>query len=237
MFLCFYVKMLIMRCDLHSHTWYSFDSLAKPEEMVKKALEREIDCLAITDHEQVKGAFEAIEIAKGKPILIIPGIEIKSREGDILGLNIKKIIPNGMSAKETIKRIKEEGGMAIIPHPFGWSCSFKGNLKNLLEDIDGIEVLNSSIFGQGNKIALDFARKFNLPFTCGSDAHEPSFVGRAYLEIPGENLSLREVLEKIKKREGKIMGSEAKFFEKIIAHSGRNLAKIFSKLGLKPRKN
>ena len=219
-----------MKCDLHVHTSYSYDSNSSPKEMVDAAIEKGIDCLAITDHGEIKGALEAVEYAKGKSILIIPGIEIKSKEGDILGLNIKKVIPNGLSAKETIKKIKEAGGMAIIPHPFGWFCSFKGNLEDLIREIDGVEVLNASIFGPGNKIAFSFTKKYNLPFIAGSDAHFPSFVGKAFLEIPGESLSIEEILEKIKNREGKIGGSEANFFEKIIDHSRRGIAKIRHKI-------
>jgi predicted metal-dependent phosphoesterase TrpH len=219
-----------MKCDLHCHTSYSYDSTASPEEMVEAALRKGINCLAICDHGEIKGAQKAIEYAKDRPILIIPGIEIKSKEGDILGLNVKEIIPNKLSAEETIKKIKESGGLAIIPHPFGWSCSFKGDLKNLSSKISGVEVLNASIFGSGNKIALDFAKKHNLPLTAGSDAHFPNFVGRCYLEIPGENLSMEEILNQIKKGVVKIGGKEANFFEKVIDHLKRNFSKIFKVL-------
>lgn len=90
-----------MKCDLHIHTSHSYDSNSPPKEMVRAA---GIDCLAITDHGEVKGSAEAQQFAFSLPILIIPGIEVKSKEGDILGLNVKKIIPNGLSAKETIKK-------------------------------------------------------------------------------------------------------------------------------------
>lgn len=167
-----------------------------------------------------------MEYAKGKPILIIPGIEIKSKEGDILGLNVKEIIPNGLLAKETIRKIKEVGGMAIIPHPFGWFCSFKGDLEDLIKEIDGVETLNAFLFG-GNEKALAFARSHNLSWTCGSDAHFPNFVGRAFLEIPGENLSIEEILKQIKNRNVKMGGGEAVFPEKIIDHTKRNFIKLF----------
>ena len=231
-----------MKADLHIHTHYSYDSTASPEEMVEAAIKKGINCLAICDHGEIKGARKAIEYAKDRPVLIIPGIEIKSKEGDILGLNIKEIIPNKLSAKETIKKIRESGGLAIIPHPFGWSCSFKGKLEALIHDIDGIEVLNASIFGHGNKKALIFSQKHNLSLTAGSDAHFPNFVGRVYLEIPGENLSveeatasslasakasaIEEVLKAIKNKNGSIGGSEADFFEKVVDHTKRNLAKF-----------
>ena len=204
-----------MKCDLHVHTSYSYDSMASPKKMVETAIKKGVDCLAITDHNEIKGALEAMEYAKGKPILIIPGIEIKSKVGDILGLNLKEIVPKGLSVKETIKKIKELGGMAIIPHPFGWFCSFKGDLQEILKEGEAIEVLNASLFG-GNERALSFAQKYGLPFTAGSDAHSPNLIGRAFLEIPGENLSIEEILEEIKNKNVKISGSEACFSEKLI---------------------
>lgn len=215
-----------MKCDLHCHTSYSYDSSASPREMIDAAILKGIDCLAITDHGTVEGAKEAVAYAQGKPILIIQGIEVKSKSGDILGLNVKEIIPNKLSAKETIKRIKEAGGLAIIPHPFGWLCSFRDNLEKILEEgTDGIEIFNASLFG-GNEKALAFARERNFPWTCGSDAHFPNFIGKCYLEIPGENLTAEEVLTIIKTKAAKINGKEAGFFEKIIDHFGRNIVKL-----------
>ena len=225
-----------MKCDFHIHSCYSFDSNALPKEIVDKALKEGINCIAITDHGEIKGAFEAIEYAKGKPILIIPGIEIKSKDGELVGLNVKEKIPDGLSAKETIRKIKEQGGFVIVPHPFSFFCKFKGELKKLLNEIDAIEVLNGSIFKRENEIAKEFARKNNLPFTVGSDSHFSNFIGKCYLEIEGENLSIEEIFEKIKKREGKIVGKEAKFFEKLIDHLKRNLVKIQKYVGGKKRK-
>ena len=225
-----------MKCDLHCHTFYSFDSNASPKEIVEAAIKKGIDCVAITDHDEIAGAQEAIELSKGKPILIIPGIEVKSKEGDILALGVKEKIPSKLPAKETIRKIKEAGGIAIIAHPFAFLENFKGNLKEIISEIDGIEVLNASIFGRGNKRAKDFAKKFNLPFTAGSDAHSKDFVGKAYLEIEGENLTVSEVLEKIKKKECKVKGKEANFLEKLISHLKRNFYKIFYYAGRKKRK-
>jgi len=225
-----------MKCDFHIHSSYSFDSNASPKEIVDKAIQEGIDCIAITDHGEIEGAFEAIEYAKGKPILIIPGIEIKSKEGDILGLNIKEKIPDKLSAKETIQKIKEQGGFVVIPHPFGLFCKFKGNLKELIKEIDALEVLNASVFGRGNEIAQKFAKENNLPFTVGSDSHSLSLIGKCYLEIPGENLSIGEVLEKIKNQEGKIKGRGVDFFEKIIIHCQRGFVKIKKYVRGKKRK-
>lgn len=225
-----------MKCDLHVHTCYSYDSTSLPKQIVDAAIQKGIDCLAITDHEEIKGASETIKYALNKSLLIIPGIEVKSREGDILGLNIEKTIPKGLSAKETIMRIKEQGGMAIIAHPFAMFYPFKGDLKDFLSDIDGIEVLNASMFSWENKKALNFVKKYNLCFTAGSDAHSPDLIGSAYLEIPGENLSIEQVLEAIKNKEGKLWGKEVNFFKRTIAYVKRSIAKLNYYVRAKKRK-
>ncbi len=225
-----------MKCDLHIHTYYSYDSDSSPKQIVDTAIQKGIDCLAITDHNEIKGAREAEEYAKGKPILIIPGIEVKSREGDILGLNIKEKIPGGLSAQETIKMIKGKGGLAIIAHPFGMFCSFKGDLYSLIEYIDGMEVLNGSLSMFENKKALDFATKNSLVFTAGSDAHSPEFIGRVYIEIPGKNLSVKDVLKAIRGKKSVLKGREYFFLERIKDHIKRNIIKIRYYVATKKRK-
>lgn len=215
-----------MKCDFHIHTHYSYDSTSSPKEIVDRAVQKGINCLVITDHEEVEGAKKAVEYAFNKSVLIIPGIEVKSRKGDILGLNVKEIIPAGLSVKETIKKIKEQGGMAIIAHPFSMFFSFKGDIKDFLEDIDGVEVFNAAIFSSENKRALEFVKKYNLAFTVGSDSHSSDSIGRAYLEIPGDNLSIEEVLLAVKNKKGKICGKEISFFEKITDHAKRGFSKF-----------
>jgi len=215
-----------MKCDLHVHTRFSYDTNSSPKEMVEAAIKNGIDCLAITDHNEVQGALEAEKYATDKSVLIIPGIEVKSRKGDILGLNVRERISSGLPARETIKKIKEKGGIAVIPHPFAWPGHFKGDLKDLIKEIDGVEVLNASIFPSANKKALEFAKRNNLPFTVGSDAHFPNFIGGSYLEVPGENLSIREVLERIRNKNVKLKGKEINLLEGIFDHAKRNIIKL-----------
>jgi len=220
-----------MKCDLHIHTYYSHDSNASVKAIINTAIKNGIDCLAITDHNEIKGSFETQQYAKDKSILIIPGIEVESREGDILALNVQELIPKNLSAEETIEKIKEQRGLAIIAHPFSGRHAFKKDLKDFLDKVDGIEILNASIL-TGNKKALEFVKKHNLAFTAGSDAHEPKFVGRAYLEIPGQNLSVEQILEAIKNKNCKACGEEFSLIEKIIERINRGLirfSKIFKK--------
>jgi hypothetical protein len=218
-----------MKLDLHLHTSFSFDGLSSPKEIVEAAVSKGLDAICITDHNETKGAEEAISFSQGK-ILILLGIEIKSKEGDILGINIKEKIEDGLPAKKTIERIISLGGLPIIAHPFDFFLSFKGIEKfaNFFQEREvGIEIFNASIFFNSlNDLAKKFAQDFNLPFIVASDAHSAEFVGKAYLEIPGENLSSEEVLTEIKKRNCKIHLEKVSFLEKLIELLRRNLAKI-----------
>ena len=219
-----------MKADLHLHTNFSFDGLSSPKEIVESAIAKKIDCICIADHDEIKGAEEAISFATNKAIRIIPGIEIKSREGDILGLNIKTIIPSGLPAKETIDNIIKEGGFPVIAHPFDPIFRFRNieKHKNFFKEKGvAIEVWNASLFFESsNKKAMKFAEELNLPITVGSDSHSSRFLGKAYLEIPGENLSVEEIINEIKKKNVEINYEKIDFFEKLDDHIKRNLAKI-----------
>ncbi|MBD3208746.1 MAG: PHP domain-containing protein [Candidatus Nealsonbacteria bacterium] len=219
-----------MKCDLHVHTSYSYDSTSAPAQIIEQAKKKGIKCLAIADHDEIKGAGKVKELAEGQGILIIPSIEIKSRQGDILGLNVKQVIPSGLSVSESVERIKRQGGLAIIPHPFALFYPFKGELEEHADQIDGVEILNASVVKDANRRAQVFAKKHQLAFTAGSDAHSPEEVGKVYLEIPGESLSLNEVLTAIMEKRGKLGGKEANLLEKGLAFLKRSAAKINSYL-------
>lgn len=219
-----------MKLDLHIHTNFSYDGIDSPEKVVDAAISQGLDCISITDHHEVNGALKALRFAFSKPILVIPGIEIKSEQGDILGINVKEAIPDGLTAEQTIIEINKLGGMAIIPHPFAWPHNFKGDLEKIFKQssglLVGIEALNASIPGFANKKALDLAKRLEIPFTAGSDAHGAGFVGKAFLEIPGTDLSIGEIIKEIKKRSGQLKGGEASFLEKLKWEGKRGIRKM-----------
>lgn len=219
-----------MKADLHLHTNLSYDGLPTPKEVVKVALSKKIDCICITDHGEIRGAIEALHFAKGKPILVIPGIEVRSKDGDILALNIQKKIPDGFSTKETINKIVKEGGMAAIAHPFDYFLGFNGieRYRDFFQEKKvAIEVFNASLFFNFcNLEAQEFADKNNLPFIAGSDAHSVDFIGRAFLEIPKDNLSASEILEEIKKRNVEVGFEKISLWAKFGDHLKRNVAKF-----------
>ena len=144
----------MIKCDFHIHSRYSFDSLANPKDIVQTALKRGLRCIAIADHGNINGSLKAAEYVKANslPLLIIISEEVKSKSGDILALDIQESIPDHLTADESLARIHGQGGLAIVAHPFGLWCSFKENLENYLGQIDGIEILNASVF-KGNKTA------------------------------------------------------------------------------------
>ena len=205
--------------------------MANPRRIVDIAIKRGIRCVAIADHGNVNGSLEAAEYIKQNnlPILIIISQEVKSKSGDILGLNIEESIPEHLCAKDAIEQIHRQGGLAIVAHPFGRWCGFKENLENYLGQIDGIEILNASVFA-GNETAAAFAKKHSLAFTAGSDAHFANhFIGKVWLELPFDYspaLTATQVIAAIKQKKGTAGGKMASFIDKAIDHPFRSITKL-----------
>ena len=179
----------LIRADLHNHSYYSPDSIASPEQLVRRAKARRIDVLAVTDHDTTRGGVVAQELAaKSFPeVRVIVGEEVRTRDGEILGLFLSEEVPPGLSAEETLTRIKAQGGVAGAPHPYDTLRSgLKPDvLQRIAPDLDFIEGLNARmVFSSANDRAVEFAEAHGLPTSAASDAHSPREVGRAYAEIP-----------------------------------------------------
>ncbi len=199
-----------LKADLHVHTRYSEDSISPPEKIVEHCLKVGINCLAITDHNEISGAFEVKRIA---PFKVIVGEEILSNQGEIIGYFLTEKIPPRLSPEETVARIKAQGGLVCIPHPFDRFRSgaklHNHALEKLIADIDLIEVFNSrTMLLRDSARALELAQRQGLPGTAGSDAHIVREVGSTYMEIPEFNDAeqLRQAL-----RQGKILGHRTSF--------------------------
>src|SRR3990170_7418326 len=127
-----------VKADLHVHSIYSSDSIITPKELVFYAKKCGLTAVAITDHNQVEGA---LKIAKETDFLIIPGIEVSSSNGHIIGLNLQDPIPKRLSPEETVDRIHEAGGIAVACHPF---ALFKGSLgEHANGNFDAVETINA----------------------------------------------------------------------------------------------
>ena len=172
-----------VKADLHVHTIYSHDSLITPKDLVFYAKKRGLTAVAITDHNTVEGA---LKIAKETDFLIIPGIEVSSRNGHIVGLNLQEPVEKGLSADETVDKIHEAGGIAVACHPF---ALFKGSLgKHTNAKFDAIETINASafLFNRCTKKAQEIADRFGIPCVAGTDAHYGPAIGYAYTLIDAE---------------------------------------------------
>ncbi len=176
---------MALRIDLHVHSHHSPDSLLNPEELARACSERGLDGVAVTDHDRLQGA---LEIRDALPhLVIIPGEEIRSREGEITGLFLREEIPPGLSAEETMMEIRKQGGLVCVPHPFDYIKLHRLKARRLLELrelIDCLEAVNGKPRWWGaNGKALSFAYRHGFPVTAGSDAHRAGEVGRAWVEM------------------------------------------------------
>lgn len=166
-----------MRVDLHTHTWYSPDGMMSPETLLRVAKKRKLGAIAITDHNR-------LTVVEDEDIIVIPGEEIMTTHGEIIGLGLTEEIPEGLSPEETIDRVREQGGVVIIPHPFD---SFRKKTALLLNyDLKTrkkyiIEVLNARyLTWKPYEQAIAYAIAHKAPMVGSSDAHTPWEVGNAY---------------------------------------------------------
>jgi predicted metal-dependent phosphoesterase TrpH len=177
----------VILCDLHLHTGWSHDCTIETSELLDHAEAEGLGAIAITDHNVFGGALEAVELARGRDLVVIPGEEIKTdSQGEVIGLFLREEIPRRMSFADTIAAIKEQGGLVYLPHPFDrlHTVPDPSTLHRHLADIDVFEVYNARLLREGhNDEALRFARKYNLTMGAGSDAHVLQGVGTGVVRM------------------------------------------------------
>ncbi|MBV8480021.1 MAG: glycosyltransferase [Actinobacteria bacterium] len=167
--------------DLHMHTNWSHDCSTDVDELLDHAEAEGLGAIAVTDHNVFGGALEAVEKARGRKVVVIPGEEIKTDgQGEVIGLFLREEIPRGLSFGDTVEAIRAQGGLVYVPHPFDRMHAIPdaATLHRHLAEIDVLEVYNARLlFEAYNEEALRFARKYNLTAGAGSDAHVLPGVG------------------------------------------------------------
>ncbi|HEY4620115.1 MAG TPA: glycosyltransferase [Gaiellaceae bacterium] len=167
--------------DLHMHTSWSHDCSIEVEDLLDHAEGIGLGGIAVTDHNAFGGALEAVELANGRELVVIPGEEVKTRDqGEIIGLFLEEEIPRGMSFEDTLAAIRDQGGLVYLPHPFDRMHAIPdpATLHRNLAEIDVFEVFNARLLRDSfNDEALRFARKYRLLQGAGSDAHVLQGVG------------------------------------------------------------
>lgn len=194
----------LLKADLHTHTYFSPDSLTSPEKYVQTCRNRRINCVAVTDHNAIGGALAVQKLASFRVII---GEEVESSEGEIIGLFLQEEVPGGLSAEKTVERIREQGGLVCIPHPFDrlrGTRLAEAALMRILPQVDIIEALNArTTMRADNEHAARFANEHGLAMSAGSDAHLARELGRACVEMPDFE-GPREFVQAL--REGNIVG-------------------------------
>ena len=183
--------MPLLKIDLHVHTEVSPDAHTKREDLPAIIRQRGIDGVAITEHNR----FEPSKL----DALILPGVEVSSRDGHIVALGVQEVIPRGLPADETIQRIHQQNGIAIIAHPYDPVCECV-KIALLKTRPDAVETVNADAlsFYVSRWLARRDATKFKLPQIGGSDSHIPQTIGDAYTVVDSKTRSVPDVLEAIK---------------------------------------
>ena len=173
-----------MRFDLHVHSKYSSDSGSSVEDILKMAVKKGLDGIAICDHNTIAGSFHAIKHASkmNLPLLVLPGVEVSTTQGHLIVLGLRENIQPGLTPEETISIARKKGGVIIAVHPF--KVRSIGNVEGL--DIDAIETFNSRCIFKENNKAEKMAIELGIPRVGGSDSHMVRTVGIGYTEIDAE---------------------------------------------------
>jgi predicted metal-dependent phosphoesterase TrpH len=167
--------------DLHLHTDWSHDCSIPANELLDHAEEIGLGGIAVTDHNVFGGALEAVELARSRDLVVIPGEEVKTdNQGEVIGLFLQDEIPRGLTFSDTVAAIREQGGLVYLPHPFDrlHAIPDPATIHRHLAEIDVFEVYNARLLRDTfNDEALRFARKYRLLQGAGSDAHVLQGVG------------------------------------------------------------
>lgn len=187
---------MLSKADVHVHTRYSGfgqykslkfpESISRPEDVVEIARRIGLKVLCITDHNSIKGGLLAREYAKRyDDIEVVVGSEIKTNEGEVIGLFLEEDVPSCLPAVEAIDKIRRQGGLVIAPHPFSQHVPALGTKVDEL-DIDALEVLNGGhLDGFANAAAKKHAESGRWAVVGGSDAHSLGQLGCSHTTFPG----------------------------------------------------
>lgn len=174
----------MLAVELHCHSEHSHDGVDPVEDMLVHAERVGLDAIAITDHDTIEGSLVAADRAAAYDIVALTGIEVSSAAGHVLGIDVDAPVPSGLSFHETVDRIHDVGGVAVVPHPY--QTLRKGVLADPgvepddLAAADALETYNSRFLtGRTNRQAARLAERLEMPVTAGSDAHIAGMVGRA----------------------------------------------------------
>lgn len=132
---------------IHVHSKYS-DGSGEIPEIARYASEVGVDIVLMTDHNTLRPLKDGLEGWYGNTLVLI-GTEINDQKNQnhYLAFGIKNTYDNRLTAAEYVRKVKEEGGIGFIAHPF----EKRNNMKEhppypwtdwSTDDYDGIEIWN-----------------------------------------------------------------------------------------------
>ncbi len=199
----------MLSVELHTHSELSHDGRDPVGLLLEQASAVGLDALAVTDHDEIDASIEAAEMASDYGLVGIVGMEVTCAAGHVLAFGIEEIVPSGLGFDETLAAIREQGGIAVVPHPF--QKTRHGVAAHVTDEqlasADAIEVYNSRLFtGRSNRQAEKFAVRNGLPMTAGSDAHISEMVGQAVTEVGADDRSAEAILSAIAEGRTSVVG-------------------------------
>ncbi|NPA91919.1 MAG: PHP domain-containing protein [Chloroflexi bacterium] len=175
----------LWRVEFHAHTCYSPDALIQPQDLIRRARQLGLDKVCITDHNTIQGARKAHALA---PDLIVIGEEIRTTAGEFIAFYVQEEVPPGLSPEETLERLREQGAVIAISHPFDitrGSAMGPENARQWAPHVDAIEVFNARCpLDRFNEEAEALAQHLHLGRFGGSDAHSGWELGRVVTHLP-----------------------------------------------------
>lgn len=182
----------VMRIDLHCHSEASHDCKTPLKQMPGICLQHNLRVLAVTDHDQVWGGLELQKIVQeeglDQDLWIIPGEEVTTREGELIGLFLQERIPPQLTPEETVQEIKSQGGLVMLQHGFDPLKRYRLRPEataRIAGSIDIVETFNARLSRKRwNAAAVVWANEKHLPQCAGSDAHTMQDIGEAWVETP-----------------------------------------------------
>jgi hypothetical protein len=190
----------MLKLDLHVHSCYSDDASGTPEELIKALKKQGLHGMALTDHNTIEGSLKAYKNTP-KDFIVIPSMEISTKDGHLLALNVTKTILRDRTVEETVDAIIDAGGIPIVPHLFRLLSGIKKEkLKPIHTKLSALEVFNGCSVPPSNLKTAKVASQYHLGGTGGSDSHDPLYAGYSYTTVDTTDLRLDTILSEIQKK-------------------------------------
>ncbi len=211
------------KIDFHVHTQHS-DSSSALHDILNAARRKGLDGVAIADHDTMQGWVKASNLAPD--LLVIPGIEVTTKDGHLLLFGVKQVPPKKLDAVAVSKLARQENGVIIVPHP---NIPFLSLSEDIIRAIQptAIETFNATIpLTRIIRKNVKLAEQLGLPQTGGSDAHSHRLIGDMYTVVEAEERSVNAVLEAVQLGKVQPAGSSPPWLEKIAVLIQAALSKL-----------